>query len=161
MESIKVFFETIYYVLAIIGVPVAIYQYFSVKKKESLDREYGTYDALDEKYLEYQDLCLKYTYLDIFDIPDARPGILNEIQKKEELIAFTMLISILERAYLMCHKQPGVKIKQWSGWKEYIIAFCGRANFRIAWKVAGTQFDSDFKKFVDSEINKISQSNLT
>lgn len=104
---------------------------------------------MDEKYLEYQDLCIRYPYLDIFDVPDSHPIELNEKQKKEELIAFTMLISIFERAFLMYHDQSSdLKSKQWSGWNEYIKSYCERKNFRIAWKICGSSFDSDFQEFV-------------
>ena len=85
----------------IIGFPLGLIRYFNTKKREQKDREYGTYNALDDKYVEYQLLCLKYPYLDIFDVKDTNSIKLDEKQKKEELIVFTILLSIFERAYLM------------------------------------------------------------
>ncbi|MEJ5995800.1 hypothetical protein WG904_15320 [Pedobacter sp. Du54] len=54
--------------IVILGLPLAYIQYRRVKKKEKSDREYRTYHALDEKYLEFQKLCLDHPYLNIFDI---------------------------------------------------------------------------------------------
>ena len=34
-----------YYIL---GIPAAIYEYLENKRRERLEKEYGTYDALDE-----------------------------------------------------------------------------------------------------------------
>ena len=54
-------------VIVILGAPLAYIQYLRTKRKEKRDREYGTYNALDEKYLEFQKLCLEHPYLNIFD----------------------------------------------------------------------------------------------
>jgi hypothetical protein len=92
-------------IIVILGLPLAYFQYKRTKRKEKRDREYGTYNALDEKYLEFQKLCLEHPYLNIFDIPDKAPEELNEKHEKEELILFTMLFSIFERAYLLYSDQ--------------------------------------------------------
>ena len=100
--------------LVILGSPLAYFQYIRTSRKERRDREYGTYNALDEKYLEFQKLCLEHPYLNIFDIPDKEPQKLNEKQEKEELILLTMLFSIFERAYLLYSDQTSaIKKKQW------------------------------------------------
>jgi len=159
MENIiflKDILEILAYISFIFAIPWALIEFFRTKRKEQLDREYGTYDALDQKYLEFQRLCLEYPYLDVFDIPDAKPVKLNKQQKKEELIAFTMLFSIFERAYLMYYDQSTeIKKKQWSGWKEYIIKYCNRENFRRAWKISGNTFDADFQMFMQELIDGI------
>lgn len=141
--------EALSFVIIFFGVPVGLYQYFRAVKKEQLDREYGTYNALDEKFIEFQNLCLAHPQLDIFDVPDTTPAELTPEQEKEELIAFTMLFSIFERAYLMYHDQStAIKQKQWSGWDEYIQSFCKRENFRRAWQVSGATYDKDFERYI-------------
>lgn len=149
--------EILSYGAIIIGLPIGLYKYFQTKKKEQLNWEYTTYNALDEKYLEFQRLCLSHPELNIFDIPDKNPKPLNDMspqEKKEELIAFTMLISIFERAYLMYHDQTThMKAKQWKGWKEYIISYSRRENFIRAWEISGGTFDEDFTlKFMVKKI---------
>lgn len=139
--------------VVVLGVPIAIYQYIMTKRKERHDREYGTYDALDEKYIEFQQLCLKYPYLDVFDVPDKSPVKLNPSQEKEELVIFTILFSIFERAYLLySDESSAVKKKQWSGWDEYIKDFSKRQNFKNAWKVSGQTFDTRFQEYMEKII---------
>src|SRR5690349_8105402 len=129
--TIKDYLEACSYATILLGLPVAIYQFVRSSRKEEADREYGTYNALDERYLEFQAICFEHPHLDIFDIPDDSPRSQSELDKKQELIAFTMLFSIFERAYLMYHEQDNeLKARQWTGWNDYIVGYCRRANFR-------------------------------
>ncbi len=141
--------------VVILGLPLAYFQYKRTKRKEKKDREYGTYNALDEKYLEFQKLCLDHPYLNIFDIPDKAPEKLNAKQEKEELILLTMLFSIFERAYLLYSDQySDIKKKQWVGWDSYIKSYCKRENFLRAWEVSGSTFDTDFEKYMEMNIEE-------
>ena len=143
-------------IVVILGFPIVFIQYRRTKKKEKQDREYGTYNALDEKYLEFQKLCLEHPYLNIFDIPDEIQPVLDEKQKKEELILLTMLFSIFERAYLLYSDQySAIKKKQWTGWDSYIKSYCERDNFLRAWQISGTTFDTDFETYMEDNIKKI------
>jgi hypothetical protein len=154
-KEILDFIDALSKIVVIFGFPLVIVQYRITKRKEKRDREYGTYNALDEKYLEYQKLCLQYSDLNIFDITDKEPKLLNEKQKKEELILFTMLFSIFERAYLLYIDQYShIKQKQWIGWDTYIKSYCKRDNFLDAWKISGSTFDIEFEKYVQDIIKK-------
>ncbi len=156
--KLKEILEILSYIAIILGVPITLYEYIRAKRKEERDREYETYNALDEKYLEYLALCLEHVDLDIFDIPDTNPLKLNEKQQKEELIAFTMLFSIFERAYIMYYNQSTeIKKKQWEGWEKYIREYCSRENFIRAWKISGEFFDADFQKFMKEIISKMAR----
>jgi len=147
------YLEVVGKIVVILGFPIAYFQYRRTKRKEKKDREYGTYNALDEKYLEFQKLCLDHPYLNIFDIPDENPKELNEKQKKEELILLTMLFSIFERAYLLYSDQYSeIKKKQWVGWDSYIKSYCERDNFLNAWEISGATFDTDFEKYMISNL---------
>jgi hypothetical protein len=99
-------------------------------------------------------LCFQYPHLNIFDVADQTPSTLDSQQIKQELIAFTILFSILERAYLMYHDQSTeMKRKQWSGWEEYISDYCMRENFRSAWGVNGKNFDLDYQSYMEERMN--------
>lgn len=149
------YLDAISKIIVILGLPIAYFQYKRTKRKEKKDREYGTYNALDEKYLEFQKLCLDHPYLNIFDIPDYVPEELNEKQKKEELILFTMLFSIFERAYLLYSDQYSeIKKKQWLGWDSYIESYCKRENFLSAWEISGSTFDTDFEIYMKKNVEK-------
>lgn len=156
--SIKDYLEVLSQVILLLGVPVGLYQYFQATKKEQLDREYGTYNALDEKYMDFEKFCFAHPELDIFDVPDSVATSLTAFQKKQELIAFTMLFSIFERAYLMYSDQSTeIKRRQWTGWDEYIEDFWARENFRDAWKISGTTFDTNFEKYMNDKMKELHQ----
>lgn len=161
MSSFLFWLEVLSKLVIICGFPFAYYQYRKAKEKEKRDREYGTYHALDEKYIEFQKLCLQYPYLNVFDIPDALPAELNAEQKKEELILFTMLFSIFERAFLLYtdpQQTSAIKEKQWVGWDSYISSYCNRENFLSAWEISGSTFDTEFEKYMRKTIEAVKSS---
>jgi len=129
----------------LIGIPVAIGLYVYNKRKEKLEREYGTYNALDDKYIDYLKLCLANSDLDVADIPKQGMGNLNRDQQHRETLIFGVLVSILERAYLMYQdKSEKIKDRQWKGWETYIKTWCGRSNFiRYTRDIPGG-FDTEF-----------------
>lgn len=149
-----ILFEFLSYVTAILGVPIALVIYFKKARKERLDREYGTYNALDDKYLEFLNICLNHPDLDIYHIKDKGQKYSKE-QKKRELIIFELLISILERAYLMYRDQGSrVKKDQWMGWNQYMKDWLNRPNFRKAWKKLGNQWDVNFQEHMSQLIQE-------
>lgn len=144
------------YITVILGIPSGLYQLIKASRKEQREREEAVYHALDEKYLDFQRLCLQYPYLDVFDVPDKWPGNLTTHQKKEELILFTMLFSLFERAYILHNKENQRVLKgQWAGWQAYIHAYCQRENFQAAWKISGETFDPRFQVFMDKAIKSL------
>ena len=152
-QEVKDYLEIINKLVVILGLPLAYFQFIRTKRKEKRDREYGTYNALDEKYLEFQKLCLQHPYLDVYDIPDPNPGELNEEQRKEELILLTMLFSIFERAFLLYSDQSSaIKRRQWIGWDDYIKSYCKRENFLKAWEISGNTFDTNFEAYMRQNI---------
>ena len=153
LVSPKDFLEVLATIVVLGGVPFGLYKYVDAVKKEQRDREHGTYNALDEKYIMYQEVCLKNPKLDIFDIPDAQPASLNPEEKKKEVIAFTILMSIFERSFLMySDKSDSIKEQQWQGWEEYITKFASRDNFKKAWEISGETFDTRFEEFMNGVI---------
>jgi hypothetical protein len=153
MQSLVNFFSIMANLALILSLPIALYQIIRALRIEQREREQQVYNALDDKYIEFMSLCLQHSYLDIFDIPDKEPVVLTPKQKKEELIAFTMLISIFERAYLMYHDQNNRMIKiQWMGWDEYIREYCKRENFQYAWTLMGGTFDRRFEQYMSESI---------
>jgi len=146
---IKDYLEASSYVIILLGLPIAIYQFVRATRREALDREYGTYNALDEKYLEFQRLCFDHPDLDIFDIQDETSRTLSSEEKKQETVAFTMLFSIFERSFLMYYDQDSaIKARQWTGWNDYIVSYCRRKNFRDAWAISGETFDTQYQEFM-------------
>lgn len=140
------------HVVTILSLPGAILIYYREKRRERLDREYGTYNALDDKYIDFLKLCAEHPELDIFEIPIGTDR-KEPLAERQELILYTMLISILERAYLMYSDQcTEIKARQWNGWHDYALDYCRRTGFRNAWRKIGSGFDLEFCSYIDDLI---------
>lgn len=142
---------------AIVSVAIALWRYWTAKVREQKDRDYGTYDALDDKYYEFTRLCFEHPELDIFDLPDKAPGTLCASQAKQQLVAFSLLFQILERAFLMYDDRKSARSKaQWDGWELFIDRFCKRQNFRDAWDQLGAEWDPRFTEKMKERMRVIS-----
>ena len=150
MDSVSQYLEIATFIITILGVPAAIFVYIKEQENQRAEREYGTFDALDAKYIEIQQLCLEHPELDVFDSPFSNPVKLSEQQQKQEEAILLIRISVFERAYLMYQRTASQsKIEQWEGWEIEIIEWFSRDNFRAAWKEHGSYFDKDFFKYFD------------
>lgn len=149
-------------IVNLVGVPVAIVLYFLSKRQERIEREYGTYNSLDEKYIEYLKLCAENPDLDVFDLPadasppPAKPGEAGSAAlPRKPLIIFSVLLAILERAYLMYRdKSRAVQASQWKGWDGYIRDWATRPNFRQAWQALRGQYDADFEMYMERVLGR-------
>ena len=151
MELLHHYLEMATFVITIFGVPVAMIIYLNEQKLQRDEREYGTYDALDEKYIELQQLCLEYSGLDIFDTPYETPKKLTEEQEKQEEAILLIRISIFERAYLMYQKASTKATRdQWEGWDIEIKEWLERKNFRKIWDIHGQYYDKAFFQYLDT-----------
>lgn len=138
------------YVVVVLGVPTGIFQYVQAKRREREDRERHIFDAISASYVEFQHLCLERPWLDVFDIPDEQPATLTPLQQKEEAIAFAVLLSIFERAYLLHSEHPSpITSGQWREWDAHIRGYFQRANFRRAWRQGSSSYDPRFVTYME------------
>lgn len=145
MDVIAQYLEIATFVITILGLPAAIFVYIQEQKSQRIEREYGTFDALDEKYIEIQHLCLEHPELDIFDTAFTNPKELSESQKKQEEAILLIRISVFERAFLMYQRATSkAKQGQWEGWEQEIIEWFSRNNFRSVWIEHAPYFDKSF-----------------
>jgi hypothetical protein len=143
--------DTLVKLTQLIGIPIGIGVYGINKRNERLEREYGTYDALDNKYIDYLKLCLANPDLDVADTPRRDMAELSPEQRHRELVIFSILISIMERAYLMYKdKSSRIRRDQWTGWDAYIRDWSGRTNFTTVLPTLTQEFDGGFVKYLDS-----------
>jgi hypothetical protein len=147
--------ETVLKLTQLMGIPIAILLYLFNKRKERRDKDYGTYDSLDDKYIDYLKLCLQYPHLDVADIPrpnaaESAAAELTPEQQRDELMVFSVLLSIMERAYLMYKDRwYNVKEVQWNGWEDYIRGWLDRPNFRRALDELLQGFDQRFVDYME------------
>ncbi len=156
LTYVKPLQEFIGFLVVVIGLPIALITYIDAKAKERKEREYGTYNALDDRFVQFEKICLENPDLDVFDVPDAHPKVLDDTQKKKEVIIFTILFAIFERAYTMYKDQSTeFRRKQWSGWDDYIKQYCKRPNCRAAWKQSGQTFDTEFQGYMKGVMESV------
>jgi hypothetical protein len=150
LQIIKDTLEASSYAVTILGVPVAIYLFYQEKRKERREREYGTYNALDDKYIEFLNLCLNNTDLNIYYVKKSDSVTLTLDQERKQLLIFEILISILERAYLMYQDHnTQIKKEQWEGWNAYMHEWMGQKNFQESWRILGHQWEFNFIKHMN------------
>ncbi len=145
--------QIIYYIALSITGPLALIGYLRAKQNERREREYKTYDELDNKLLEYQKLALQHD-LELIDVPDLSPALAGDrLRKKQQLVTCGLAFSLFQRAYLMFHGQSDrFKIRQWDGWNNRLERFVNRDSTRDAWTLSRAQFDTGFQRFVDIKI---------
>ena len=153
LEQLRIIAQIVYYVALSITGPLALIGYLRAKQNERREREYRTYDELDNKLLEYQKLALQHD-LELIDLPDLSPALAGDrLRKKQQLVTCTLAFSLFQRAYLMFHGQSDrFKTRQWAGWNARLERFVHRDTTRDAWHLSRAQFDTAFQRFVDAKI---------
>jgi hypothetical protein len=153
MEIVIGITQIIYYIAMSIAGPLAVIAFLRAKKMDRLEKEYKTYDELDNRFFEYQKLALEYYDLDILDVPNNDPSLAFDKKRKQEMVAFAILFSLFERAYLMFSNQADkFRQRQWSGWKRFLDDFIRRDTVRTAWQLSKETYDTDFQAFMERKI---------
>lgn len=148
MEIISQYLEITTFIITILGVPVALYIYKQEQNSQREEREYGTYDALDDKYIDLQQLCLEHPKLDVFDSPFDEPNRLSKEEEKQEEAILLIRISIFERAFLMYKRENSTAKKdQWNGWEIEIDEWLSRNNFNLIWNTHKKYYDQAFVQY--------------
>ncbi len=155
MEILKDIAQIIFYLSLSVSGPLAVYEYLKARKVERLAREYEVFNELDNRLFEYQKLALLHPDLDILDMPGkfCAPGM--DRKQKQELIAYSMLFSLFERAFLMFKNQTVLfQDRQWTGWKLLLEDVLPRESVQAAWKLSKHTFDTEFQSFMDGKIQE-------
>lgn len=156
MQTVKDLAQIIYYLALSIAGPLALIVYLVERKANRREREHKTYDELDNRFFEYQKLALEYYDLDILDVPNSDPSLSFDKKRKQEMVAYAILFSLFERAFLMfSHEGKEFRLRQWSGWKYFLNDFLRRQNVRAAWHASKQTYDTDFQAFMDKNIADI------
>jgi hypothetical protein len=146
---VKDWFELGSYIATLLGIPIAILLLWNERRKDRIARQEQVYLSPNAQYIDYLKLCFDNPDLDIYDL--VTPTKRTPENTKKEWIAFNILISIMEQAYLLYRNHPDPSNKQWQGWRDYIRWWLTRPNFGAAWSAGiSDQFDADFVAFVNS-----------
>jgi hypothetical protein len=156
METMKEFAQILYYLTLSVAGPIALIEFLRARKSYRRANEYKIYDELNNRFFEYQKIALEYYDLDILDVPNNDPALAFDKKRKQEMVAHSMLFSLLERAFLMFHQQEDqFRLRQWSGWKHFLNDFIRRETVRSAWRMSRETYDTNFQRFMDEKIAEI------
>ena len=89
-----------------LGIPIALFTYLNSKRRERREQEYSAYHALDEKYGQYLEMCVRYPKLDMYHLPLDREVVLSHEERIQQYALCEILISLMERAYVMYRDRP-------------------------------------------------------
>jgi hypothetical protein len=143
-------------VATFLGIPVAIFIFLRDRRQTLQAREQETFRLLQEEYGSFLRLCLDNPELQMYDYQLESEISLPPELKKKRMIAFEILMSMLESAYYFytLGHSSRFKERQWSGWDQYIRSWCDRKDFRDAWdEFLGNQFDKEFIDYVNEQMN--------
>jgi len=153
IDNVKDVAQIIYYITLSIAGPLALIEFLKARKADRRANEYKIYDELNGHFFEYQKIALEYYDLDILDIPNNDPSLAFDKKRKQEMVAYAMLFSLFERAFLMFDQQEDqFRLRQWSGWKHLLNDFIRRESVRTAWQSSRSTYDTAFQQFMDAKI---------
>lgn len=134
----------------VVGVPIALLLYRREKERDRRDKEYGTYHALDEKYLDFLKLCVDRPELRLYPRPRPLGSTAPRALREQQQASFEVLISILERAYLMYTQQRSeIREAQWTGWARFLDRISSEPEFWHLWeRIGASEFDGNFAQYV-------------
>jgi hypothetical protein len=142
--------EALSYLVVILGIPAGLVRYFVATRREARDREQATYDALDANFVSFHRLCFDNPGLGIDDgtreLGAKPPSPEDEVQRRA---AFTILLSLFERAFLMYSDHSDeVRQQQWKGWDEYFRDYLNNPHFRQAAVALSAYWDRRFQGYL-------------
>ncbi len=150
--------------LVSVAIAVALFVQGRQHDREARDKEAArereqrvteSFNALDDKYIDYVKLCLQHPDLDVYDTPLPHAAPLGPERKRQEAMMFAILLSVMERSYLMYRdQQDAFKSDEWHAWDTYIHRWAVRQNFADEWKRSRTEYDSAFQKYIDDLLSE-------
>lgn len=124
--------ELLSYVVTVIGLPLAIAVFVYEQRKERENEEEEVYQLLSDNYQDFLRVTLEHPDLRLFSAQQTES--LSEEQRERRLIIFSMLVSLLERAYLLLYapEMTAMQQRRWASWEDYMREWCARPDFRAA-----------------------------
>ena len=152
MQDLVEYSQVLANLATFLGFPIAVLVFAFALKAQRQDREFGTYDSLDDKYFDYLRVCVESPHLNLYYYPiTQRP--LDEEEKIAQWALFEMLVSMMERAFLMHSGQrQKMRREQWEGWDAYCEYWSRDPRFQGLWRYLGDQFDASFTRYMNAKI---------
>lgn len=141
--------ELMGYVVTVIGLPLAIAVFLLEQLKERENEEEEVYQLLSDSYQDFLKVALENPDLRLFT--DEATQALDDQQKERQLIIFTMLVSLFERAYLLLYEDDmsPKQARRWNSWEDYIQEWCHKQDFRSRLPQLLRGEDPSFVRYVE------------
>lgn len=141
--------ELLSYIVTVVGLPLAIGVFFFEQRKERENEEEEVYQLLSDNYQDFLKVALRNPDLKLFSL-EALPS-LNDEQQERQLIIFTMLMSLFERAFLLLHEEEmsPTQARRWNSWEDYISEWCHKPHFRACLPQLLRGEDPGFVRYVE------------
>jgi hypothetical protein len=146
--------ELLSYVVTVVGLPMAIGVFVYEQRKERNNEEEEVYQLLSDNYQDFLRVTLEHPDLRLFSLEQA--GELSAEQKERRLIIFNMLISLLERSYLLLYEDDmsAMQQRRWASWEDYMREWCARPEFRAAVPALIGGEDPDFVAYLQKLVRE-------
>ena len=134
------------YVVTVIGLPFAIVVFLMEQRKERQNEEEEIFQRLSDEYSNFLKLVIQNSDLGLLRKTAVQE--MTEEQKERRLALYGILISLLERAYLLVYEDDMDKQARrlWQSWEDYIREWIRRDDFREALPGLLEGEDEDFVK---------------
>ena len=140
--------EGLSYLATALGIPAALFVYTRDRRRERSERYREAYASVDSAYLEFMRLCLENPDLDILREEHMNAALHGEgdaALRRRKWILYSVLISVLERAYVTLHDCPDeLYASQWAGWEAYALEYLRVPECRRVWNEIADNFDQSF-----------------
>jgi hypothetical protein len=140
--------ELLSYVITVFGLPLALFIFIYEQRKERENEEEEVYQLLSDAYTDFLKLVLVNPDLKLLSPGGARD--LTEEQQERRLAIFEILISLLERAYLLAWEEEmsDKQRRRWGSWEDYMREWCRRDDFRTTLPLLLEGEDPDFADYI-------------
>lgn len=140
--------ELLSYVITVFGLPLALFIFIYEQRKERENEEEEVYQLLSDAYTDFLKLVLVNPDLKLLSPGGARD--LTEEQLERRLAIFQILVSLLERAYLLAWEEDmsDKQRRRWGSWEDYMREWCRRDDFRTTLPLLLEGEDPDFADYI-------------
>jgi hypothetical protein len=147
--------ELLSYIITVVGLPFAIAVFLWEQRKERQNDDEELHQRLAETYADFLKLVLDNADLRLLRNQPGEAEFTEE-QKERRHALFGILVSIFERAYVMVY-EPNMNRQRrrlWQTWDDYILEWCGRADFRAALPELLRGEDPEFADYVHRQASQ-------
>lgn len=141
--------ELLSYIVTVIGLPLAICVFLYEQRKERENEDEEVYQLVSDNYQDFLKIALENPDLRLFSSEVVHD--LSDEQKERELIIFTMLMSLFERAYLLMYDEnmSDKQARRWNSWEDFIIEWCKKPHFRALLPQLLSGEDPSFVRYIE------------